>query len=68
MDVPETRSNMVTLTKQETVQLTIGSSVYCAVHGCEGWYRLLGVRPRDGYIKISGYNTWNPPHNFTLNP
>jgi hypothetical protein len=54
------------MTKHETRNLEIRTFVYCNVHGVEGWYRVLGVRPRDGYIKISGYNTWNPPHNFSL--
>lgn len=54
------------MTAKETRQLTIGTYVFCTVFAVSGWYRLLQVRPRDGYIKISGYNMWCPPHNFSL--
>ena len=43
-----------------------GTKVYCTVPAVRGWYTLLAVRPRDGYIKVAGVTTWNPPHNFSL--
>ena len=58
--------NTASLTAKDTRTLAIGTWVYCTVHAVHGWYRLLAVRPRDGYIKIGGFNTWNPPHNFKL--
>lgn len=54
------------LTKSETLKLAAGAYVFCTVHAVRGWYRVTAIRPRDGYIKISGFNTWNPPHNFRL--
>lgn len=54
------------LTKKETINLPLGTKVYCTVSAVRGWYTLLAVRPRDGYIKITGFNTWNPPYNFSL--
>ncbi len=54
------------LTKADTLKLLVNTAVYCTVFGIQGWYRLLAVRPRDGYIKIAGFNSWNPPHNFKL--
>jgi hypothetical protein len=52
------------MTAKETRQLTVGTYVFCTVFAVRGWYRLLEIRSRDGYIKIAGFNTWNPPHNF----
>lgn len=54
------------MTKQETVNLPLGTKVYCTVSAVQGWYTITAIRPRDGYIKVSGFNTWNPPHNFSL--
>lgn len=54
------------MTKKDALTLTAGTPVYCTVSGCAGWYGVLAVRPRDGYLKISGFGTWNPPHNFSL--
>ena len=54
------------MTKSETLKLPLGTYVYCSVYAVRGWYRVTAIRPRDGYIKISGFNTWNPPHNFGL--
>lgn len=54
------------MTKQETLALAIGTKVYCIVHGAEGWSTVLAVRPRDGYIKITGFHAWCPPYNFSL--
>lgn len=52
---------------KETRQLAIGTWVYCTVYACSGWYRVLEIRPRDGYIKINGgWNVWCPPYNFRL--
>lgn len=53
-----------TMTAKDTRQLAIGTYVFCTVHAVRGWYRVLAIRSRDGFIKISGFNTWNPPHNF----
>jgi len=52
------------MTAKETRQLEIGTYVFCTVFAVRGWYRVLAIRPRDGYIKVDGFNTWNPPHNF----
>ena len=52
------------MTAQDTRVLQIGDKVYCTVFAVRGWYRVTAIRPRDGYIKIDGFNTWNPPHNF----
>lgn len=54
------------MTAAETRALAIGSHVFCTVHAVSGWYRLTAIRPHDGYIKIDGFSTWNPPHNFAL--
>ena len=54
------------MTKTDTRSLTPGTPVYCTVNGCAGRYTLLAVRPRDGYLKIAGFGSWCPPHNFTL--
>jgi hypothetical protein len=54
------------MTKTDTLQLAIGAKVYCTVTACRGWYTVTAVRPRDGYIKITGCNSWCPPHNFRL--
>jgi len=56
------------VTKQETLKLKTGDKVFCTVYGAaRGWYRVLVVRPRDGYIKIAGGgNAFCPPHNFSL--
>ena len=54
------------MTKTETLTLTIGTPVYCTVYAVRGWYSVTAIRPRDGYIKVDAFNTWNPPHNFTL--
>lgn len=50
--------------KQEALGLPVGTKLYCTVHGAEGWYTLLAIRPRDGYLKLSGEKMWCPPHNF----
>jgi hypothetical protein len=42
----------------------VGEWAFCTVHGAEGWYKVVAIRPRDKYIKISGQNPWCPPHNF----
>jgi hypothetical protein len=55
------------MTAKETRGLAIGSLVFCTVSAVQGWYRVTAIRPRDGYIKIDGFGTWNPPHNFTPN-
>jgi len=52
------------MNKSETLQLAIGARVYCTVTVVRGWYTVLAIRPRDGYIKIDGFNMWCPPHNF----
>lgn len=52
------------MTKQETRKLEVGAYVWCTVRAMRGWFRVTAIRPRDGYIKIMGFNTWNPPHNF----
>lgn len=54
------------MTPADTRALALGTWLYCTVHAVEGWYRLTAVRPRDGYIKVDGVRTWNPPHNFSL--
>jgi hypothetical protein len=54
------------MTKQDTLHLAPGTPVYCTVRAVSGWYTMSAVRPRDGYIKVRGVNTWNPPHNFSL--
>lgn len=54
------------MTKQDTLHIAIGTPVYCTVHAVRGWYTVTAVRQRDGYIKVGGVNTWNPPHNFLL--
>lgn len=54
------------MTKQDTLATPVNTWVFCTVHGAEGWSRMLAVRPRDGYIKISGFNHWCPPYNFAL--
>lgn len=54
------------LTKCDTRALAIGARVYCTVHAVRGWYTVTAIRPRDGYIKISGFGPWCPPHNFSL--
>ena len=46
--------------------LALGSLVYCTVPAVAGWYYVTAIRPRDGYLKIAGFNTWNPPYNFSL--
>ena len=53
------------MTAAETRRLAPGTLVYCTVRAVRGWYRLVAVRPRDGYIRIEGYRPWCPPHNFT---
>jgi hypothetical protein len=53
------------LTKADTLN-AVGTMVYCTVDQVRGWYRVTAVRPRDGYIKIEGVSTWNPPHNFAV--
>ena len=53
------------MTKKETLNLKPGDKVYCTVTTIKGWYTVTDIRIRDGYIKISGYNPWNPPHNFS---
>ncbi len=58
---------MFTTLSTATARTTaIGTKVYCTVHGCEGWTTVTAVRPRDGYIKITGANYWCPPYNFSL--
>lgn len=52
------------MTAKETRQLSVGDRVYCTVRDWAGWYRVTAIRPRDGYIKIGGWNVWCPPHNF----
>ena len=52
------------MTKRDTLTLAIGARVFCTVRAVAGWYAVTAIRPRDGYIKVSGFNTWNPPHNF----
>lgn len=54
------------MTKQHTLKLAIGTMVYCTVREVQGWYSITAIRPRDGYIKINGFRTWNPPFNFEL--
>lgn len=54
------------MTRQDARALAIGSWVYCTVDAVRGWYRVTAVRPRDGYLQIGGFSTWNPPHNFAL--
>jgi hypothetical protein len=54
------------MTAKETRLLTPGTKIFCTVYAVRGWYTVVAIRPRDGYIKISGFNTWNPPHNFSL--
>lgn len=54
------------MNKSETIKLAAGTMVWCNVEGSRGWYRLVAVRPRDGYIKIEGYGPWCPPFNFSL--
>ena len=54
------------MTATDTRKLEIGAHVFCTVDQVRGWYKVLGIRPRDGYIKINGFNTWNPPHNFQM--
>lgn len=64
---------MTSLTAKDTRTLPLGTWVFCTVragkapHGYLGWYRVLAVRPRDGYLKLDhGGNYWSPPFNFTL--
>ena len=59
------------MNSKETRALDVGTlrnptMVYCTVDAVRGWYRVTAIRPRDGYIKVDGFNTWNPPHNFSL--
>lgn len=54
------------MTARDTRQLALGTYVYCTVSAVQGWYRVTDIRPRDGYIKISGERVWCPPHNFSL--
>ncbi len=54
------------LTKTEAKTLVIGTRIFCTVHGAEGWTMVLGIRPRDGYLKINGCNAWCPFFNFSL--
>lgn len=54
------------MTRADTLKLSIGADVFCIVFAVRGWYKVTAIRPRDGYIKIDAFNTWNPPHNFTL--
>lgn len=54
------------MTKADTLTASVGTKVYCTVHGCEGWTTITAVRPRDGYIKISSERVWCPPHNFAF--
>lgn len=49
-------------------QFTVGEWVYCTVIAVQGWYQVTAVRPRDHYIKISGYKPWCPWYNFTRTP
>ena len=56
------------MTKADIINAGIGAHVFCTVRACSGWYVIRAIRPRDGYIKIDGFNTWNPPHNFTTAP
>jgi hypothetical protein len=51
---------------KQTRVLPVGSLVFCTVYAIRGWYTVTAVRERDGYIKVAGFNTWNPPHNFEL--
>lgn len=54
------------MTKTDALALAVGTKVYCTVDAVRGWYTVTAIRPRDGYIKIEGFRTWNPPHNFSL--
>jgi hypothetical protein len=56
------------MTAKETRALKPGTPVFCTVRGVDahGWWRLVAVRPRDGYIKLAGQNCWCPPGNFQL--
>jgi hypothetical protein len=52
------------VTAAETRKLPIGSTVWCTVRACAGWYTVTAVRQRDGYIQITGGKAFCPPHNF----
>lgn len=52
------------MTKADTLTLTPGDKVFCTVTAIRRWCTFREVRPRDGYIKVDEYNSWNPPHNF----
>jgi hypothetical protein len=55
------------VTAKDTRQLAVETHVFCTVSAVRGWYRVMAVRPRDGYIKIDGgWNVWCPPHNFSM--
>lgn len=55
------------MTKAESLKLTAGTKVICTVTAlCNVRYIVLEVRPRDGYLKLSGERMWCPPHNFKL--
>ena len=54
------------MTATETRPLPLGTHVYCTVPAVRGWYTITSIRMADGYIKIEGHRTWNPPHNFAL--
>jgi len=54
------------MTRAQVLSLGIGTRVYCTVEAMKGWYFIVGIRPSDGFIKISGDSTWYPPHHFGL--
>lgn len=56
------------MTSSETRKLTVGSKVWCIVTGCSGWYSIIEIRQRDGYIRVRGFKPFCPPHNFTIEP
>jgi len=53
------------MTANETRALVPSSLVWCTVRQCAGWCTIVAVRKRDGYIQITGYKPFCPPHNFT---
>lgn len=54
------------MTKAEALKLKPGDKVYCTVFAVRGWYTVEAIRPRDGYIKVTAYRTWNPHYNFEV--
>lgn len=59
------------MTAKDTRTLAVNTWVFCTVRGPRGgylgWYRVLAVRPRDGYLRIdNGHTYWCPPFNFSL--